>query len=114
MQYCHWETDFPLLGQEVLEDRSRELGGSITHEIIFLITDLEEVGMLMGLLQANKQDVKHCQAGYILGLHGGELSMLWACNILENKTFTTDISYLFLREVLGGIAHQLGTKRLHH
>lgn len=48
-----------------------------------------------GPFAGNQQDPKHCQAGDVLRLCGGELSLSWACNIWENKTFTTDITYLF-------------------
>lgn len=69
------------MGPEVLEDTTTELGGTITQEIIFPSPALAEVGMSMARLQAGKQDPKHCQARYILRLHGSELSLSWVCNV---------------------------------
>lgn len=75
--------------------------GSITYEMIFPSLALADFGMYTGPLQTSQQDPKHCQAGHVLRLCGGELSLSWSCNIFESKTFTTDMSYLFLGEALG-------------
>lgn len=75
--------------------------GSVTHKTIFPSPVLADFGMYVGPLQTSKQDLKHCPAGRVLMLRGGELSLSWACNVFESKTFATDTSYLFLGEALG-------------
>lgn len=73
---------------------------------------MAEVGILMGPLQASRQDPKHC--GAVLVLRGRQLSLSWACSVWENKTFTADISYLFLAEVFGWDCSWSRTKRPNH